>query len=535
MKIHEYQGKQILREFGVPVPRGIPAFTVEEAVKAAEELGGPVWVVKAQIHAGGRGKGGGVKVARSIDEVRERAGQILGMQLVTHQTGPEGQKVRRLLIEEGADIKKELYLSLVIDRGTQRVAMLASSEGGMDIEEVAHRNPDAIKKVFIDPAAGLTPAQCDEVAAAIGIPESAYADARKVMLGLYQAFVDKDASLAEINPLIVTGDGRVVALDAKFNFDANALFRHPDIVAMRDLDEEDPAEIEASKFDLAYISLDGDIGCLVNGAGLAMATMDTIKLYGGEPANFLDVGGGATTEKVTEAFKIMLRNPNLKAILVNIFGGIMKCDTIAEGVVAASRAVGLKVPLVVRMKGTNEDLGKEILAKSGLPIITANNMAEAAEKVVAAARGETNAPTAPVAKESAAPAPTLSAPAAPAARAAASPAAPAAAVTADQPLQPSAPMAGWMIWVLVVVGVVIAALAIRELAGAKPAPAVSAPIKPAESAAPAAPAAPAAAGNSGAPADAPASGSTLAPGGDAAKSADTSATAPAPANPAPKQ
>jgi succinyl-CoA synthetase beta subunit len=528
VKIHEYQGKQILREFGVPVPRGIPAFTVEEAVKAAQELGGPIWVVKAQIHAGGRGKGGGVKVAKSIDEVRERASQILGMQLVTHQTGPEGQKVRRLLIEEGADIKKELYLSLVVDRGTQRVALLASSEGGMDIEEVAHRNPDAIKKVFIDPAAGLTPAQCDEVSAAIGIPESAYGDARKVMLGLYQAFIEKDASLAEINPLILTGDGRVVALDAKFNFDANALFRHPDIVAMRDLDEEDPAEIEASKFDLAYISLDGDIGCLVNGAGLAMATMDTIKLYGGEPANFLDVGGGATTEKVTEAFKIMLRNPNLKAILVNIFGGIMKCDTIAEGVVAASRAVGLNVPLVVRMKGTNEDLGKEILAKSGLPIITANNMAEAAEKVVAAARGQAAAPVAASAATSAqapaAPAPAQAAPTtAPAALAAASPAAPAAAAGADQPLQPSAPMAGWMIWVLVIVGVVIAALAIREFAGSKPAPAVSAPIKPAESAAPAA---------SGAPAGAPASGSAPAPAGDTAKSSDTSATAATPAAPA---
>ena len=276
---------------------------------------------------------------------------------------------------------------MVLDRGTQRVALLASAEGGMDIEEVAHKNPDAIKKVFIDPGMGLTDAQCDEISGAIGIPTESFAEARKCLQGLYHAFIDKDASLAEINPLVVTGNGSVIALDAKFNFDSNGLFRHPDIVAMRDLDEEDPAEIEASKFDLAYISLDGDIGCLVNGAGLAMATMDTIKLYGGEPANFLDVGGGATTEKVTEAFKIMLKNPNLKAILVNIFGGIMKCDTIAEGVVAASKAVGLKVPLVVRMKGTNEDLGKEILAKSGLPIIVANNMGEAAEKVVAAAKG----------------------------------------------------------------------------------------------------------------------------------------------------
>ncbi len=386
MKIHEYQGKQILREFGVPVPRGIPAFTVEEAVKAAQELGGPVWVVKAQIHAGGRGKGGGVKVAKSIEEVREKASAILGMQLKTHQTGPEGQKVRRLFIEDGADIKKELYVSMVVDRATQRVALLASSEGGMDIEEVAHKNPDAIKKVFIDPAAGLTDAQSDEVAGGIGIPATSFGEARKALKGLYNAFMDKDASLAEINPLIVTGDGKVIALDAKFNFDSNALFRHPDIVAMRDLDEEDPAEIEASKFDLAYISLDGDIGCLVNGAGLAMSTMDTIKLYGGEPANFLDVGGGATTEKVTEAFKIMLKNPNLKAILVNIFGGIMKCDTIAEGVVAASKAVGLKVPLVVRMKGTNEELGKKILKESGLPIISADNMAQAGQGVVAAVK-----------------------------------------------------------------------------------------------------------------------------------------------------
>ena len=388
MKIHEYQGKEIFRKFGMPTPRGMPAFTVDEAVRAAKQLGGSVWVVKAQIHAGGRGKGGGVKVAKSLDEVKQRAGEILGMQLVTHQTGPAGQKVRRLLVEEGADIRKELYVGMVVDRGTQRVALMASSEGGMDIEEVAAKTPEKIHKIFIDPAKGLTDKEADDVARKIGIPEASVAQAREVLKGLYRAFDQTDASLAEINPLVVTGDGKVVALDAKLNFDSNALFRHPEIVAMRDLDEEDPAEIEASKFDLSYISLDGNIGCLVNGAGLAMATMDVIKLYGGEPANFLDVGGGATAEKVTEAFKIMLRNPNLKAILVNIFGGIMKCDTIAEGVVAASKAVSLEVPLVVRMKGTNEDLGRKILADSGLPIITANNMAEAAEKVVAATKGK---------------------------------------------------------------------------------------------------------------------------------------------------
>ncbi len=366
-------------------PRGIPAFSVDEAVKAAQELGGKVWVVKAQIHAGGRGKGGGVKVAKSIDEVRSHATAILGMQLVTHQTGPEGQKVRRLLVEEGADIQKELYLGMVVDRVTQKVTLMASSEGGMDIEEVAEHTPEKIHKVFIDPDTRLTDADADDVAAKIGVPAGSIPQARTILQGLYNAFWDTDASLAEINPLIVTGSGDVIALDAKFNFDSNALFRHPDIVAYRDLDEDDPAEIEASKFDLSYISLDGNIGCLVNGAGLAMATMDVIKLYGGSPANFLDVGGGATTEKVTEAFKIMLKNPNLQAILVNIFGGIMRCDTIANGVVSAAREVKLSVPLVVRMKGTNEDLGKKILAESGLPIITANNMAEAAERVVAGA------------------------------------------------------------------------------------------------------------------------------------------------------
>jgi succinyl-CoA synthetase beta subunit len=388
MKIHEYQGKEILRKFGVTVPRGIPCMSVDEAVKAAEELGGPVWVVKAQIHAGGRGKGGGVKVAKSIDQVREYANQIMGMQLVTHQTGPEGQKVRRLLIEEGADIKKELYVSMVTDRVTQKVVLMASSEGGMDIEEVAHSNPEKIHNVVIEPSVGLTDAQADDIARKIGVPEESVADARANLQGLYKAYWETDASLAEINPLILTGSGKVIALDAKFNFDSNALFRHPEIVAYRDLDEEDPAEVEASKFDLAYISLDGNIGCLVNGAGLAMATMDTIKLFGGEPANFLDVGGGATAEKVTEAFKIMLKNPGLKAILVNIFGGIMRCDVIAEGVITASKAVSLQVPLVVRMKGTNEDLGKKMLAESGLPIISADTMEDAAKQVVAAAAGQ---------------------------------------------------------------------------------------------------------------------------------------------------
>ncbi len=385
MKIHEYQGKEILKKFGVTVPRGIPCMSVDEAIKAAETLGGPVWVVKAQIHAGGRGKGGGVKVAKSMDQVREYANQIMGMQLITHQTGPEGQKVRRLLIEEGADLKKELYVSMVTDRMSQRAVLMASSEGGMDIEEVAEKHPELIHKIAIDPATGLKDAEADDIAAKIGVPAASIADARKQLQGLYQAYWETDASLAEINPLILTGDGKVIALDAKFNFDSNALFRHPEIMAYRDLDEEDPAEIEASKFDLAYISLEGNIGCLVNGAGLAMATMDTIKLFDGEPANFLDVGGGATAEKVTEAFKIMLKNPDLKAILVNIFGGIMRCDVIAEGVITASRAVSLSVPLVVRMKGTNEDIGKKMLADSGLPIIAADTMEEAAQKVVAAA------------------------------------------------------------------------------------------------------------------------------------------------------
>ena len=388
MKIHEYQAKEILRKYGVATPRGAPCFSVEEAVAAAGKLGGSLWVVKAQIHAGGRGKGGGVKLAKSPDEVKRYAGSILGMQLKTHQTGPDGQKVRRLLIEEGADIRKELYLGMVVDRGTQRVVLMASSEGGMDIEEVAAKTPEKIHKVAIDPAKGLADKDAQDVARKIGVPEKGIPQARDFLKALYKAFNETDASLAEINPLIVTGDERVLALDAKMNFDDNALYRHPEIVAMRDLDEEDPAEIEASKYDLSYISLDGNIGCLVNGAGLAMATMDIIKLYGGSPANFLDVGGGASTEKVTEAFKIMLKNPNLKAILVNIFGGIMKCDVIAEGVVTAARQVSLKVPLVVRLEGTNVDLGKKILAESGLPIISGNNMADAAQKVVAAATGK---------------------------------------------------------------------------------------------------------------------------------------------------
>ncbi len=388
MKIHEYQAKELLRGYGVTTPRGIACFSVEDASRAAEQLGGPVWVVKAQIHAGGRGKGGGVKLAKSIDEVRDWSSKILGMQLKTHQTGPDGQKVRRLLIEEGADIRQELYVGIVVDRATQRVTVMASSEGGMDIEEVAAKTPERIHKVSVDPVTGLTEAEATELASKIGIPEASLSQGTAILQALYRAYVESDASLAEINPLIVTAGGDVVALDAKMNFDENALFRHPEIVEMRDLDEEDPLEIEASEHDLSYISLDGNIGCLVNGAGLAMATMDTIKLFGGEPANFLDVGGGATKEKVTEAFKLMLRNPNLKAILVNIFGGIMRCDIIAAGVVEAAKQVQLGVPLVVRMKGTNEDVGRQILADSGLPIISADNMADAAQRVVAATKGK---------------------------------------------------------------------------------------------------------------------------------------------------
>jgi succinyl-CoA synthetase beta subunit len=379
MKIHEYQGKELFRKFGVVTPRGFPAFSVDEAVEAAKKLGGSVWVVKAQIHAG-------VKVAKSLDEVRERAQKILGMKLVTHQTGPQGQTVRRLLIEEGADIAKELYIGMVLDRVTQRVTLMASAEGGVDIEEVAAKHPEKIHKVSIDPESGLKDSEAGEVARKIGIPEGSVGQATKLLRSLYRCYYETDASLAEVNPLILTRSGDVIALDSKLNFDDNALFRHPDIAALRDLDEEDPLEIEASKHELSYISLDGNLGCMVNGAGLAMATMDTIKLYGGEPANFLDVGGGATTERVTAAFKIMLSNAKVKGILVNIFGGIMKCDTIATGIVAAAREVKLSVPLVVRMKGTNEDLGKQILKASGLPIISADNMAQAGERAVDAVK-----------------------------------------------------------------------------------------------------------------------------------------------------
>ncbi len=386
MKIHEYQAKQILRGFGVNTPRGMGCVSVEEAVEAARKLGGGVWAVKAQIHAGGRGKGGGVKVARSLDEVKQFAEKILGMTLVTHQTGLRGQVVRRLLVEQGIDTRREFYIGLVVDRSSRRVCLMASSEGGMDIEEVAARNPEKIHKVLIDPLAGLTVQDAADIAGKIGIAETAVEEARALLQSLYQAYDSTDASLVEVNPLILTAEDHVVALDAKMSFDDNALFRHPDIADLRDLDEEDPAEIEASQHGLSYISLDGNIGCLVNGAGLAMATMDIIKLYGGNPANFLDVGGGATAEKVAEAFKLMLRNPKLQAILVNIFGGIMKCDVIAEGVVAAVRELKLNVPLVVRLEGTNVDLGKRILGESGLRIISAGNMADAAEKAVMAAQ-----------------------------------------------------------------------------------------------------------------------------------------------------
>ncbi|SCX41928.1 ADP-forming succinate--CoA ligase subunit beta [Nitrosospira sp. Nsp1] len=386
MKIHEYQAKQILRGFGVSTPLGIGCVSVEEAVEAARKLGGGVWAVKAQIHAGGRGKGGGVKVARSLDEVKQFAEKILGMTLVTHQTGPRGQVVRRLLVEQGIDTRREFYIGLVVDRSSRCVCLMASSEGGMDIEEVAARNPEKIHKVLIDPIIGLTAQEAGDIAGKIGIAETAVEEARALLQSLYQAYDSTDASLVEINPLILTAEDHIVALDAKMSFDDNALFRHPDIAGLRDLDEEDPAEIEASQHGLSYISLDGNIGCLVNGAGLAMATMDIIKLYGGNPANFLDVGGGATAEKVAEAFKLMLRNPKLQAILVNIFGGIMKCDVIAEGVVAAARELKLNVPLVVRLEGTNVDLGKKILGESGLRIISAGNMADAAEKAVMAAQ-----------------------------------------------------------------------------------------------------------------------------------------------------
>ncbi|WP_416807744.1 ADP-forming succinate--CoA ligase subunit beta [Bacillus thuringiensis] len=382
MNIHEYQGKAVLRSYGVSVPNGKVAFTVEEAVEAAKELGTDVCVVKAQIHAGGRGKAGGVKVAKNLDEVRTYAQSILGTTLVTHQTGPEGKEVKRLLIEEGCDIKKEYYVGLVLDRATSQVVLMASEEGGTEIEEVAEKTPEKIFKEYIDPAVGLQGFQARRIAFNINIPKELVGQAVKFMMGLYRAFIEKDCSIAEINPLVTTGEGKVMALDAKLNFDSNALYRHKDILELRDLDEEDSKEIEASKYDLNYIPLDGNIGCMVNGAGLAMATMDIIKHYHGDPANFLDVGGGATAEKVTEAFKIILSDKNVKGIFVNIFGGIMKCDVIAEGVIEATKQVGLELPLVVRLEGTNVELGKKILNESGLNIVAAESMADGAQKIV---------------------------------------------------------------------------------------------------------------------------------------------------------
>tara|TARA_B100001765_G_scaffold133016_1_gene83803 strand:- start:85 stop:1245 length:1161 start_codon:yes stop_codon:yes gene_type:complete len=384
MKIHEYQAKDILRQYGVALPEGCVCFSVEEAVSIAEQLGGSQWVVKAQIHAGGRGKGGGVRLADTTAEVRDHADAILGMTLVTHQTGPEGTKVKRLLVEEGVPIKDEMYVGLVVDRVSQKVVFMASSEGGTEIERVAAKAPEKIYKVVVEPSTGLTIGEAKFLAGAIGIPDTLHAESGEIFQALYQAFWDKDASLAEINPLILTEDSRIMALDVKMNFDDNAMYRHPDLQELRDLDEEDEDEVKASKFGLNYISLDGTIGCLVNGAGLAMATMDIIKLYGASPANFLDVGGGATAEQVTEAFKIMLKNEHLKAILVNIFGGIMRCDVIAEGLVNAAKEVSLSVPLVVRLEGTNVERGREILSHSGIAVINATTMADAAEKVAAA-------------------------------------------------------------------------------------------------------------------------------------------------------
>lgn len=387
MNIHEYQAKEILRKFGVATLKGKVAHSPEEAMAAAKDIGGNIWVVKAQIHAGGRGKGGGVKIAKSLEEVGELTKKMIGMTLVTHQTGPEGKVVQKVFIEQGCNIAKEYYVACLIDRATGRAAMMASSEGGMDIEEVAEHNPDAIKKVDIDPTVGLAPFQARELAFQIGMAPEIVNKAVKFFTGLYNAFVTTDCSIAEINPLVVTKEGDVLALDAKMNFDSNALYRHQDIVEMRDLNEEEPSEIEASKYDLAFIKLDGNIGCLVNGAGLAMATLDIIKLHGANPANFLDVGGGANKEKVTAAFKIILKDPNVKGILVNIFGGIMKCDIIADGVIAASKELGLKVPLVVRLEGTNVELGKKMLRESGLNITPADDLTDAAKKIVAAVKG----------------------------------------------------------------------------------------------------------------------------------------------------
>ena len=384
MNIHEYQAKSVLKEFGVPVPRGVPAFTVDEAVKAANDLGGPVWVVKSQIHAGGRGKGGGVKVVKSVDAVKSEATRMLGMTLVTHQTGPQGRVVRRLYVEEGSPIAKEFYLSLLVDRDTSRIAFIASTEGGMDIEEVAHNTPEKILTIHVDPAAGVQPFHGRRIAKTLGVTGDTAKQVGALVEKLYKAFVAKDMSLLEINPLVITDKGNVVCLDAKINFDDNALYRHKDIQELHDPFEQDPAELEAAKYDLNFIKLDGSIGCLVNGAGLAMATMDIIKLYGSSPANFLDVGGGANKEKVTAAFKILLKDPEVKGILVNIFGGIMRCDIIAEGIIAAAKEVSLSVPLVARLSGTNADLGKKILAESGLNLIPADDLADAASKIVAA-------------------------------------------------------------------------------------------------------------------------------------------------------
>jgi succinyl-CoA synthetase beta subunit len=387
MNIHEYQAKAVLREFGAPVPRGIPAFTVEEAVKAAHDLGGPVWVVKAQIHAGGRGKAGGVKVVKSIEDVEREALRLLGSTLVTHQTGPHGKVVSRLYVEEGSAIERELYLSALVDRATSRVAFVVSTEGGMDIEEVARTHPEKILTFSVDPATGLMPQHARRAAQVLGLAGDLAKQAGAVLAKLYEAFVAKDMSLLEINPLVVTKAGQLICLDAKIGFDDNALYRHADISALRDLTEEDDKEIEASKYDLNYVALEGTIGCMVNGAGLAMATMDIIKLYGAAPANFLDVGGGATKEKVAAAFKIITSDPRVKGILVNIFGGIMRCDVIAEGIVAAVKDVGLKVPLVVRLEGTNVDLGKKIIADSKLDVVSADDLDDAAQKIVAAVKG----------------------------------------------------------------------------------------------------------------------------------------------------
>ncbi|SDD77839.1 ADP-forming succinate--CoA ligase subunit beta [Rhodospira trueperi] len=396
MNIHEYQAKQVLAKYGVPVLKGGVAYTPEEAEQVARGLDGPVFVVKSQIHAGGRGKGkfketeagdkGGVRVVKSVDEVRENAGQMLGHTLVTHQSGPEGKQVKRVYIEAGCDIKRELYLSMLVDRATSRVTIMASTEGGVEIEEVAAKTPEKIILQDIDPATGIMPFHCRKVAFGLGLEGAQIKSATKLLMALYKAFLETDASMLEINPLVVTGAGEVLPLDAKMNFDSNALYRHPEISELRDEDEEDPAELEATKHDLNYIKLDGAIGCMVNGAGLAMATMDIIKLYGAEPANFLDVGGGATKERVTTAFKIILSDPNVEGILINIFGGIMRCDVIAEGVIAAAKEVSLNVPLVVRLEGTNVDLGKKIMAESGLPIIAADNLADAADKVVKAVK-----------------------------------------------------------------------------------------------------------------------------------------------------